>query len=77
MNKYKINSVEYSLLVDNINFGTSNVVTGIFKFKNRQRHLSKNSIMQLWWRAILAKKINFVQKTRDFQLFNQDFESIK
>ena len=47
MNKYKINSVEYSLLVDNINFGTSNVMTGIFKFKNRQRHRPKNSIMQL------------------------------
>lgn len=71
MNNYKINSVEYSLLVDNnINFGTSNVVTGIFKIKNR-RHRPKNSIMQLSWRAILAKKkINFVQKTRDFQLFN-------
>ena len=52
----KINSVEYSLLVDNnINFGTSNVVTGIFKIKNR-RHRPKNSIMQLSWRAILAKK---------------------
>ena len=71
MNNYKINSVEYSLLVDNnINFGTSNVVTGIFKIKNR-RHRPKNSIMQLSWRAILAKKkINFVQKTRDFELFN-------
>ena len=47
MNNYKINSVEYSLLVDNnINFGTSNVVTGIFKIKNR-RHRPKNSIMQL------------------------------
>ena len=59
MNKYKINSVEYSLLVDNINFGTSNVVTGIFKIKNRQRHRPKNSIMQLSWRAILAKKNQF------------------
>ena len=60
MNNYKINSVKYSLLVDNnINFGTSNVVTGIFKIKNRQRHRPKNSIMQLSWRAILAKKNQF------------------
>lgn len=60
MNKYKINSVEYSLLVDNnINFGTSNVVPGKFKFKNLQRHRPKNTIRQLSRRAVLAKKNQF------------------
>ena len=43
MNKYKINSVEQSVPIiavgSNINFdGTSNVIAGKCKFKNRQCH---------------------------------------